>query len=136
MICKNYVVTGEDVNDYMVMEDTAYISYTMRLLYHFLFDNGFSKEKLNYMHLGLQEGNHELIFHRKLMFTEHFFVRIKYCNIEDKINIKSYFFNSKNQCCAEVIKELEWFDSLNKKIIPAPRKIKKHFNSNSLKLNA
>lgn len=78
MICKNYVVTGEDVNDYMVMEDSAYSSYTLRLLYHFLFHNGFSKEKLNQMHLGLQEGNHELVSHKDLMFTEKFLVEMKH----------------------------------------------------------
>ena len=88
MICKNYVVTGEDVNDFMVMENASYISYTVRLLYHFLFHNGFSKEKLNTLNLDLREGNHELICYKDLMFTEHFLVEMKHCYIEDKINIK------------------------------------------------
>lgn len=57
MICKNYIVSGEDVNDSMIMEDSAYISYTLRLLYHFLFYNGVSREKLNGLHVELQEGN-------------------------------------------------------------------------------
>lgn len=127
MICKNYIVTGEDVNDYMVMEDSAYISYTIRLLYHFLFHNGFSKEKLNYMHLGLQEGNHELVCHKNLMFTEHFLVEMKHWQIEDKINIKSHFFNSKNECCAEVIKEINWCNPISNEIIKTPKNILKHF---------
>lgn len=127
MICKNYVVTGEDVNDYMVMEDIAYSSYTLRLLYHFLFHNGFSKEKLNQMHLGLQEGNHELVSHKDLMFTENFLVEMKHCYIEDKINIKSYFFNSKNECCAEVTKEVKWFDPISKEVIKTPKHILRHF---------
>lgn len=127
MICKNYVVSGEDVNDFMVMEDAAYISYTLRLLYHFLFHNGFSREKLNALHLGLQEGNHALVCHKNLMFTEPFFVEMKYCYVEDKINIKSCFFNSKNECCAEVVKEVEWFDSIRREVIAAPKQILKHF---------
>ncbi|MFH6990967.1 hypothetical protein [Flavobacterium sp. FlaQc-48] len=131
MICKNYVVAGEDVNDNMVMESTAYISYTLRLLYHFLFANGFSKEKLNALHLGLQEANHVFVCHKNLMFTEHFFVEMKHCYIDDKINIKSCFFNAKNECCAEVTKEVEWFDPIRREVIAAPKQILQHFNPTS-----
>lgn len=131
MICKNYVVTGEDVNDFMVMESASYIAYTVRLLYHFLFCHGFSKEKLNTLHLVLQEGNHVLVCHKDLMFTEHFFVELKHCYIADKINIKSSFFNSKNECCAEVTKEVTWFDSLRGEVIDAPKQILRHFNTGS-----
>ena len=130
MICKNYVVAGEDVNDVMVMESNAYISYTLRLLHHFLFNNGFSKEKLNALHLGLQEGNHVLVCYKNLMFTEPFFVEMEHCSIEDKINIKSSFFNSKKECCAEVTKEMEWFDPIRREVIAAPKQILQHFNSN------
>jgi hypothetical protein len=131
MICKNYVVVGEDVNDVMVMENTAYISYTLRLLYHFLFDKGFSKQKLNALHLGLQEGNHELVCYKNLMFTEPFFVKMENCYIDDKIKIKSFFFNSKNECCAEVTKEVEWFDPIRREVIAAPKQILQHFNQNT-----
>lgn len=127
MICKNYVVTGEDVNDFMVMENTAYISYTLRLLYHFLFHNGFSKQKLNALHLGLQEGHHELVCYKNLMFTEAFFVEMRHCYIDDKIKIKSCFFNSKKECCAEVTKEVEWFDSISREVIAGPKQILQHF---------
>lgn len=131
MICKNYVVAGEDVNDVMIMESDAYISYTLRLLYRFLFDNGFSKEKLNALHLGFQEGNHELVCYKNLMFTELFFVKIENCCIDDKIKIKSCFFNSKNECCAEVTKEVEWFDYIRREVITAPKQILQHFNPNA-----
>ncbi|TDW47300.1 hypothetical protein EV144_105319 [Flavobacterium sp. 270] len=131
MICKNYVVTGEDVDNVMVMESAAYISYTLRLWYRFLFDNGFSKEKLNALHLGFLEGNHELICYKNLMFTEQFLIEMKHCYIDDKINIKSCFFNSKNECCAEVTKEVEWFDSIRREVIAAPKQILQHFNSNA-----
>lgn len=131
MICKNYVVAGEDVNDVMIMESDAYISYTLRLLYRFLFDNGFSKEKLNALHLGFQEGNHELVCYKNLMFTEPFFIKIENCCIDDKIKIKSCFFNSKNECCAEVIKEVEWFDRIRREVTAAPKQILQHFNPNA-----
>jgi len=131
MIGKNYVVTGEDVNDVMEMESTAYISYTLRLLYHFLFHNGFSRQKLNALHLSLQEGNHVLVCYKNLMFTEPFVVEIKHCYIADKINIKSCFFNSKNECCAEVTEEVEWFDHIRREVITTPKKILQHFNPNT-----
>lgn len=131
MICKNYVVTGQDVDDDMVMENTAYISYTLRLLYYFLFHNGFTREKFNASHLGLQEKNHELISHKNLMFTEPFFIEMKHCYINDKINIKSCFFNSKNECCAEVTEEVEWFDHISREVITTPKQILRHFNPNT-----
>jgi len=130
MICKNYVVTGEDVNDFMVMESAAYISYSVRLLYHFLFYNGFSKEKLNTLNLDLHEGNHELICYKDLMFTQHFFVELKHFYIDDKIRIKSSFFNSKNECCAEVTKEVEWFDPIRRQVVETPKQILLHFYPN------
>jgi acyl-CoA thioesterase FadM len=130
MICKNYIVSGEDVNDFMVMENTAYISYTLRLLYRFLFDKGFSKEKLKTLNLDLQEGNHELVVHKNLMFTEHFFIKMQQCYLDDKIHIKSFFFNSKNECCAEVTKEVEWFDNIRREVVASPKQILQHFNAN------
>lgn len=129
MICKNYVVAGEDVNDGMVMESTAYISYTLRVLYHFLFANGFSKERLKTLQLGLQEGNHEVVLYKNLMFTEAFLVEMKQCYIADKITVTSYFFNSKNECCAAVTKEVEWFDPVHSKVIATPKQILQHFNN-------
>ncbi len=123
-------MTGEDVNDSMVMESAAYISYSVRLMYHFLFYNGFSKEKLNILNLGLHEGNHELICYKDLMFTQHFFVELKHFSIDDKITIKSSFFNSKNECCAEVTKEVEWFDPIRREVIETPKQILMHFYQN------
>lgn len=131
MICRNYTVTGEDVNDIMEMESPAYSSYTIKLLYHFLFHNGFSKEKLNALKLSFQEGNNEFFCYKNLMFTESFLIEMKHCHIDDKIKIKSSFFNAKNECCAEVIKELQWFDLTHKKVIATPEKILKHFNQNT-----
>ncbi|KFF02967.1 hypothetical protein [Flavobacterium reichenbachii] len=128
MICKNYTVTGEDVNDIMVMESNAYFSYTIKILYHFLFDKGFSKQKLNSLNLALQEGNSELVCYKNLMFTEDFFIEMKHFHMDKNINIKSRFFNSKNECCAEVTKEFEWFDDIRREVIATPVKILKGFS--------
>ncbi|REG99529.1 hypothetical protein [Flavobacterium aquicola] len=130
MISKNYTVSGEDVNDVMIMESSAYNSYTIRLLYSFLFDNGFTREKLNSLNLGLQEGQEEFVCYKNLMFTESFFIEMKYCKIDDKISVKSSFFNSKNEHCAEVTKELQWYDNFKKEVITTPVKIQNHFNLN------
>lgn len=127
MICKNYVVTGEDVNNFMVMEDDAYVSYTLRLLYRYLFENGYSKEKLNSLHLGLQQANHEFNCYKNLMFTEHFFIEIKHCYIDDKISVESCFFNLKKECCAEAKIEVEWFDHNRREIIATPKAILHYF---------
>ncbi|WP_288251381.1 hypothetical protein [uncultured Flavobacterium sp.] len=110
------------------MESTAYISYTLRLLYHFLYNNGFSKEKLNALHLGIQEENNKLLHYKNLMFTEPFSIELKYCHINEKINMKSSFLNSKQECCAEVFKELQWFNMVQQKVVITPKKIFNHFN--------
>lgn len=127
MITKNYVVIGKDVNDYMVMQSEAYLSYTLRLLYCFLFQNGFSKEKLNTLHLGFKEGTHRILSHQNLMFTEHFCIELKHCKIDDKIIVNSRFFNQKKECCTEVSIEFEWFDYVRSETIPTPKKILEHF---------
>ncbi|WP_289661115.1 hypothetical protein [Flavobacterium panacagri] len=134
MVFRNYVVTGEDVNDFMVMEDSAYISYTLRLLHHFLFSNGFSKQKLNSMNLDLEGGNHELICYKKLMFTEPFLVELKHCYVKDKIYLKSCFFNSKNECCTEVTKEVKWLNQTNREIIKTPKYILNHLSKNIVQI--
>lgn len=132
MICKSYTVTGEDVNDDMVMENTSYISYTLRLLYHFLFDSGFSKEKLNALHLEFQQEKTVLVLYKNLMFTESFTVKLRYCQIDSSIVIESSFYNSKEECCAEVTKEIKWFDSKAMKVISTPVHIRKFFKNWSL----
>lgn len=131
MIWKNYTVTGEDVNDVMVMENTAYVSYTIRLLYRFLYENGFSREKLKTLNLGIQQGNHGLVCYKNLMFTEPFLVEMNPFNFEDKINFKSVFFNSKNECCAEINGEVQWFDSILMEIVSTPKQILQHFTMKS-----
>lgn len=127
MIRKNYVVKGEDVDDYMVMENTSYLSYSFRLLYHFLFQKGYSKEKLNALKLGLKEGNHTLMIYKNLMFTQAFSVEMDYCYSNGNININSYFFNAQNVICADLILEVNWFDYNRGEIIAVPRQIIQHF---------
>lgn len=127
MIRKNYVVKGEDVDDYMAMENEAYLSYSLRLLYHFLFEKGYSREKLNTLKLGLKEGNHALTSYKNLMFTEQFSVEMYYFYTNEKLNIKSSFFNAKNELCTDLTLEVNCFDYNLGEVIAVPQQIMKHF---------
>ena len=129
MIYRNYTVAGEDVNDTMMMENKAYVSYSIRLLYHYLFHNGFSRQKLTTLHLDLQENNHELVCYQNLMFTQPFLVLLKHCRIDEKISIKTSFFNAKDECCAEVTATIECVDPISRESILVPKQILRHFNT-------
>jgi len=126
MYIKKYTVKGDDVNDFMYMVNFAYISYTVSILHSFLFEKGYSREKLNGLKLGLQECSHQLIYHKNLMFNEIFSVEMELCNTNQKIIIKNIFYNSKNELCTEVIKELNWFDYSKGEVIAPPKKIIKN----------
>jgi acyl-CoA thioesterase FadM len=47
MFQRNYKVKGEDVNDFMVMQNAAFLKYSSKLLDTFLHENGFTGHKLN-----------------------------------------------------------------------------------------
>lgn len=51
--------------------------------------------------------------------------------MDEKIKIENFFFNFKSECCAEVTKEVEWFDQIRKEVIVAPKQILQHFNLNA-----
>jgi acyl-CoA thioesterase FadM len=129
MFRKTYTVKGDDVNDFMVMENFAYLSYTVRILQNFLFEKGYSRRKLNDLNLGLQEFNHELIYHKRLMFNEVFFIEMEFNNDNPKINIKNRFFNLNNELCVEVSKELNWYDYNRGEIAIPPKQMIQHFSN-------
>ena len=54
MFQRNYKVKGADVNDFMVMQNAAYLNYSSKLLETFLFVKGFTKIKMNALKVGLQ----------------------------------------------------------------------------------
>ncbi len=126
MFRRTYKVKGEDVNDFMVMQDFAYHSYTSSILAAFLFEKGYSKHKLNALKIGLQKCDEELIYIKHLMFMQHFFLNLEFPDVTDnkqKINVRSRFFNVKNELCAMAITQLYWFDYDRCKIIEPPKNI-------------
>ena len=129
MFRKTYKVKGEDVNDFMVMQHFAYLSYASNVLHTFLFEKGYSRQKLNTLKIGLQESSEELIHYKHLMFGQAFFVDLElYLKADDgKISIKNSFFNQRNELCTVVHTKLSWFDYSEWEVTPAPKRIAKHF---------
>ncbi|MBQ4819409.1 thioesterase family protein [Aquimarina sp. MMG016] len=122
---KTYKVKGEDVNDFMVMQNFAYHSYASSIFKSFLFEKGYSKRKLNASKIDIQEYHRTLTHRKPLMFMQDFFVNMEFVNNADnkKISIKNRFFNTKNELCVTAITQLYWFDFNNQKVIAMPKDI-------------
>ncbi|MFY0603415.1 MAG: hypothetical protein JXQ93_05665 [Flavobacteriaceae bacterium] len=132
MFKRNYTVKGEDVNDFMVMQNFAYLKYTSKLIEIFLLDKGFSKHKLNELKIGWQKNNDQLQNKKKLMFTESFSAELVFhskLTSNDYIQTIVKFYNSKQELCSTLITELHWVDYNNWEIISPPHKIARHFSS-------
>jgi len=130
MYRRTYQVKGEDVNDFMVMQNFAYLTYASRSLESFLFEKGYTKRKLGSLKMGLQERSGELIYQKHLMFTQIFSVNLEFSVITDnkgKMSVKHNFYNEKNELCAMVINELYWFDYSCGEIVAPPKKIMEPF---------
>jgi len=132
MFKRNYTVKGEDVNDFMVMQNFAYLKYTSKLIEIFLLDNGFSMLKLNDLKIGWQKNNDQLKNSRKLMFMEAFSAVMEFHTsktIENHIHVVVRFYNSKNELCSTVNTELNWVNYNNWEIIHPPKGIMKYFSN-------
>lgn len=132
MFTRAYKVKGEDVNDFMIMQNFAYLEYSAKLIDVFLFEKGFPKLKLNSLKIGWQKKNDRLVNERKLMFTESFIAHLRFSeeNSDDSSTMVFVdFFNEKNELCATLTTELSWFDYENWKLVVPPKKITKHFFS-------
>ena len=66
MFTRNFRVKGDDVNDFMVMENAAFLTYSSKIVEVFLLDNGFSNLKLNSLKIGWQKSNDRLINQKRL----------------------------------------------------------------------
>ncbi|OEK07850.1 hypothetical protein A8C32_15320 [Flavivirga aquatica] len=114
MFRQKYKVQGEDVDDFMVMENTAYFNYSTSIFNIFLSEKGYSKRKRDALKIILQESKECFIRRKDLMFTQEFFVNLELFDIDNakqKLNIRSRFFNANNELCAITIGELYWNDS-------------------------
>ena len=112
MFARNYKVRGEDVNDFMVMQNFAYLSYASRLIEAYLMENGFPQLKLNSMKIGWQKSNDQLKNKKHLMFTQNFSVRLNFHigSRKDGVNTSIDFYNQKGELVATLNTELTWIN--------------------------
>lgn len=132
MFQRNYTVKGKDVNDFMVMQNAAYLSYASKIVETFLFVNGFTNLKMNNLKVGLQKNNDQIKKTKNLMFTQSFsvFLICKEFGFSDqKMNVEIHFYNNNKELCATVLRELFWFDYTSWQTINPPKVISKHFFS-------
>ncbi len=102
----NYKVTGEDVDDFMVMQNDAYYAYSISAIKNFLHKKGIPSKQL--MELDQQLIDREqLDFFKDLMFTQQFFINLDAIELDkDKLNVRNRFFNANNELCASLSLEL------------------------------
>lgn len=130
MFKRTYQVKGEDVNDFMVMQHFAYLLYASRIVQVFLFEEGYSRQRLNNLKIGLEECGEELIHYKQLMFGQTFLAVLEFTpgtNSKLKVRANIRFFNARNELCAEVFTELQWFDYSYWRATIPPKNIRKHF---------
>lgn len=130
MFQRNYKVKGEDVNDFMVMQNAAYLNYSSKLLETFLFVKGFTKLKMNTLKVGLQKKNDQIVQYKPLLFTQPFSVDLEFKSIafsNQKMKVSIHFYNDKKELCTTITRELFWFDYTSWETITPPKTITKYF---------
>lgn len=132
MFVRNYKVRGEDVNDFMVMENFAYLSYASRMIEAYLMENGFPKMKLNSLKIGWQKSNDQLKNKKHLMFTQNFSVHLNFSTTyrKDGVHTSVDFYNEKSELMATVNTELTWFNYETWERIAPPHRIMHLFQVN------
>lgn len=126
MFQRNYKVEGNDVNDYMVMQNTAYLKYSAKIVETFLFVKGYPKLKMNTLKVGLEKKNDEILQYKQLFFTQAFSVELVFKNIlftNQKMTVAIHFYNQEKELCATITRELYWFDYTSWQIISPPKSI-------------
>ena len=130
MFQRNYKVKGEDVNDFMVMQNAAYLNYSSKILETFLFVKGFTKLKMNDLQVGLQKQNDSIEQYKPLLFTQPFSVNLSFESIafsNYKMKVSIFFYNAKNELCTTITRELFWFDYSLWEAVSPPKTISKYF---------
>ena len=130
MFQRNYTVKGSDVNDFMVMQNAAYLNYSSKLIETFLFVKGFTKLKMNTLKVGLQKKNDQILQYKPLLFTQAFSVNLEFKNIafsNQKMNVSIHFYYDKKELCTTITRELFWFDYTSWQTITPPKTIAKYF---------
>jgi len=133
MFVRNYRVKGEDVNDFMVMQNFAYLSYSSRLIETYLMENGFPQMKLNSLKIGWQKSNDQLQNKKQLMFTQNFSVHLNFeANFKGNC-IKTYvdFYNERGELATTLITDLNWVNYNNWTQIQPPLNMMHLFEGNN-----
>lgn len=119
------------MNDFMVMQNAAYLNYSSKLLETFLFVKGFTKLKMNSLKVGLQKKNDQISQYKPLLFTQAFKVELEFKNMlftSKKMHVAIHFYNDKQELCTTIKRELFWFDYVGWQTINPPKTITKYFN--------
>jgi acyl-CoA thioesterase FadM len=132
MFVRNYRVKGADVNDFMVMQNFAYLSYSSKIIEAYLLENGFSPMKLNNLQIGWQKNNDQLRNKHHLMFAQDFSVRLNFESSLHQEAISTFvdFYNSEGALVATVITQLQWMNYSDWKFISTPKNMKHLFERN------
>lgn len=132
MFTRNYTVKGEDVNDFMVMQNFAYLKYTSKLIELFLLEKGFSAPKLNDLKIGWQKNNDQLKNAKKLMFMQSFSAVLEFDtsgDYGDHTYVIVRFYNHEDELCSTVSTELRWVNYMNWETTTPPKRIARYFFS-------
>jgi acyl-CoA thioesterase FadM len=130
MFIREYKVKGEDVNDFMVMQNEAYLKYTSKILETFLYVKGYTKLKMNSLKIGLQNRNSKLKQFDNLFFTQNFTIVLEFRKIDtilQKMEIVLNFYNKENSLITTIERDFFWFDYNILEVIAPPKVISKHF---------
>ncbi len=99
MYQKRYKVTGEDVDDFMVMQEDAYKMYSVSSLKSFLYETNRTKNISNTF-LTTKKVSQEIKYYKDLMFTQQFVINLDIVEIQEgSFNIQNRFFNTNNELC-------------------------------------
>lgn len=105
-----YKVSGSDVNDHMVMETHSYYAFSLRHIYNFLNDLGFSRQKLNSMKVCFHEQRSHIQIAKPLMFGTKFNIELRIRRLDydsGSFEITYTFLNSSNERCASIRSECQ-----------------------------
>ena len=135
MFTRNYTVKGEDVNDFMVMQNKAYLKYTSKIMDTFLHVNHFTKLKMNTLQIGLQNNNDEITQYKPLLFTNSFSVALdckSLCDSSSKMQVTVYFYDNNEEMCGLVSREISWFNYKTWQVEHPPKVIRNYFKESEL----
>lgn len=129
MFIRNYTVKGSDVNDFMVMQNFAYLHYSTKLVESYLLEKGYSQQRLNSLELAWQKCNDRLTNKSVLMFTQKFEVQLNFADGDLGINQRLFidFYNSDQELVASLQTELCWFNHNNWELVHPPKRISNLF---------